>query len=118
MEKISIVYKNSIVKVEEELSDLYIRELKKYGYKDVLKDSWRFGDGISSRQIVIRDRKTDAVVSDSVVKETIETDICKVTVELYSLPRGNNERLKFFEKVKWYFANRDDIISINDEEKP
>jgi hypothetical protein len=123
MEKISVVYKDfSIVKVEEELSDLYVRELKKYGYKDILKENWLFDfdDGISSRQIVIRDRKGDAVVADGVVKEISgETGICRVVVELYSLPReGNDERQRFLENVKWYFANRDDVIEINGEEKP
>jgi hypothetical protein len=119
MDKISVVYKDSsIVKVEEELSDLYIRELKKH-YNDVIKTEWQFGDGISSREIVIRDRNTDAVVADGVVKETLsETDICRAVVELYSLPRENNERQKFIQKVKLYFRDRDDVLEINGEEKP
>jgi hypothetical protein len=79
MEKVTIVYKgSSIVKVEEELTNLYVGELNNVVVEEV---SW-------------------------------ELDIYRAIIEL-----PENEKQKFLERVKEYFKDRDDILSINDEEK-
>jgi hypothetical protein len=101
--KIKVVYKDYL-DVSEELADLYIGELKKYYNQQAEKSRWSYG-----------------YTSDMTSKSNDELGISKTTLYLNLLPQ--EERQKFLQKVKWYFQNRDDIISItnddeNDEEKP
>jgi len=98
---IKVVYVNYL-DVDEELADLYISELKKH-YNQIEKSRWNYG-WVSERYIIVGDRDS------TMTKKSDELNVSKVTLYLNLLPE--NERERFLNKTRWYFANRDDVISI------
>jgi len=113
--KIKVIYIDYL-DVSEELTDLYISELKKhYKNQDIEKSRWNYGY-ISEREIIVGD-ESSTMTSQS----NDELGISKTTLYLNLLPQ--EERQKFLQKVEWYFRDRDYVISVvsndeDDEEKP